>query len=91
MNPIVLNEEEVIIAETYKYLSTVIYNKMKGSENIAKMAKKANQMVYFVWKLRNVGVNRKILGISTNQQLNQSCPFVCDVGVSTVNHMLERN
>ena len=48
MNPIVINEKEVIIAETYKYQSTEIDNKMKGSENIAKMAKKANQMVYFV-------------------------------------------
>ena len=53
----------MIIAETYKYLDIVIDNKLKASENIAKVAKKANQMLYFLRKLRKAGVNRTTLSM----------------------------
>ena len=38
INLIVINGEEVIIVETYKYLGIVIDNKLNGSNNIAKVA-----------------------------------------------------
>lgn len=47
--------------ESYKYLGTVIDNKLKGSANITKISKKANQRLYFVRKLRKIKVDKSLL------------------------------
>ena len=61
IEPIIINEEAVQIVENYKYLGCIIDNSLKGSDHVKKIAKKANQRMYFVRKLKKVGVNKKIL------------------------------
>jgi hypothetical protein len=84
IHPIVINADEVKIVETYKYLGTVIDSKLKGSENISKIAKKANQRLYFTRKLKKVGVNRNILSMfyqSTVESIISFC-ILCWYGNS---------
>ena len=61
ITPIQIEGECVEIVENYKYLGTIFDNKLKGSDHVSKIAKKANQRLYFVRKLKKIGVNRKVL------------------------------
>ena len=41
--PIAINGGEVEVVNNYKYLGIIIDDKLKGSENISRIYKKANQ------------------------------------------------
>ncbi len=79
LTPIVINGENVEFAENYKYLGNIINDKLSSSDHIVKVAKKANQRMYFVRKLTKFGVNKKILSLfykSTVESLINFC-IVC--------------
>ena len=77
MNPVIINGEKVDSVENYKYLGgTVIDPKLNGSENILRNSKKANKRLYFVRKLKKVGVDKSILSMfyqSTVEAIICSC------------------
>ena len=59
----IIDGEAVEIVDDYKYLGCIIDNKLKGTSNVARIAKKANQTLYFVRKLKKVRVNKEILSL----------------------------
>ena len=59
--PICIKNENVDIVKAYKYLGTLICNNLQSCENIQNIVKKANKRMYFVRKLRKIGVNVNIL------------------------------
>ena len=52
LEPIKINNSAVEIVNTYKYLGSIIDDKLNGNKNIKKVYKKANQRMYFVRKLK---------------------------------------
>ena len=62
-SPIVINGENVEFVSSYKYLGTVIDNKLKGDENVKRIVKKANKRLYFVRKLHHMKLNNEILSM----------------------------
>jgi hypothetical protein len=81
IHPLVIKDEEVRIVHTYKYLGTVIDDKLEWTPNIDTCCKKANQRLFFLRKLRQFRVNSTILNLfyqSTIQSIllyNQLCFF----------------
>ena len=61
--PIIINGEVVERVEQYKYLGCIVDHKLKGKEHVTKIAKKANQRLYFVRKLKHVGVDKSVLSL----------------------------
>ena len=59
--PICIKNENVDIVKSYKYPGTLICNNLQSCENIQNIVKKANKRMYFVRKLRKIGVNVNIL------------------------------
>jgi hypothetical protein len=57
LEPIIINGGEVEVVHNYKYLGTIIDDKLKGSDNISRIYKKANQRLYFVRKLQKVKID----------------------------------
>ena len=48
---------------SYKYLGTVIDDKLNGCENAQRIFKKANQRLYFVRRLNKFKVSKKIMSL----------------------------
>ena len=63
IRPIEIKGETVDVVTEYKYLGTLINDKITGSNHIQKLAKKANQRLFFVRKLRKINVSRRILSL----------------------------
>ena len=63
VNPLVIKGEEVHIVSTYKYLGTVIDDKLEWTPNIEACCKKASQRLFFLRKLRQFRVNSTILNL----------------------------
>ena len=61
--PLVINGKEVRIVTTYKYLGTVIDDKLDWTPNIEACCKKASQRLFFLRKLRQFRVNSTILNL----------------------------
>lgn len=61
--PLVIKGEEVRIVNTYKYLGTVIDDKLEWTPNIETCCKKASQRLFFLRKLRQFRVNSTILNL----------------------------
>ena len=59
--PTFINDSEVEVVETYKYLGTVIDDKLKGSYNVNCIYKKLNQRMYFVRKLKKANVSKIVM------------------------------
>ena len=51
----------VEIVDKYKYLGTVIDNRLNWNSNTTKVYKKANQRLHFLRKLKSFDVNSKVL------------------------------
>ena len=81
MDPIVIRGQPVEIVTNYKYLGTIIDNKLDWSPNIEACCKKANQRMYFVRKLKQFKVDKNILVcfyqtiIQSAMLYNQVCYF----------------
>ena len=52
LEPIMINNTAVDVVQSYKYLGSIIDDKLNGNENIEKVYKKPNQRMYFVRKLK---------------------------------------
>ncbi len=52
IEPIVIDNEAVEIVDSYKYLGCVIDKDLNGTIHVSKIAKRANQRMYFVRKLK---------------------------------------
>ena len=63
INSLVIKEEEVRTVHTYKYLGTVIDDKLEWTPNIDTSCKKANQRLFFLRKLRQFRINSTILNL----------------------------
>ena len=81
MDPIVIRGQPVEIVTNYKYLGTIIDNKLDWSPNIEACCKKANQRMYFLRKLKQFKVDKNILVcfyqtiIQSAMLYNQVCYF----------------
>ena len=49
---VMINQQEVETVNEYKYLGTVIDDKLNGKKNAQRIYKKANQRLYIVRKLK---------------------------------------
>jgi hypothetical protein len=59
--PLVIKGEEVRTVNQYKYLGTVIDDRLKWTANIAACHKKTSQRMFFLRKLKQFKVNSNIL------------------------------
>jgi hypothetical protein len=59
--PVHVKDTAVDIVSEYKYLGTIVDNKLKWSENTNSVYKKGQQRLYFLRKLRSFNVNNTIL------------------------------
>ena len=60
-NDLIINDENVERVSEYKYLGTIINDKLNFEENINTIYKKANSRMFFVRKLYNLQVDNKIV------------------------------
>ena len=63
VQPIRIKDQSVEIVQTYKYLGTVVDDALRGSENVQRIYKKANQRLFFVRKLKKANVNTTIMSL----------------------------
>ena len=63
LEPIKIDKSAVDIVKTYKYLGSIIDDKLNGNENIEKVYKKANQRMYFVRKLTKCYIDKSIMSM----------------------------
>ncbi len=76
ISPIVINGENVEIVNEYKYLGCIVNNKLSSDDHVNRVSKKANQRMFFVRKLKKIGVNKKILSLfykSTVESIMSFC------------------
>ncbi|KAJ8049032.1 hypothetical protein HOLleu_01581 [Holothuria leucospilota] len=59
--PIYVHGEQVEQVDKYKYLGTMLSNKLDWSSNAIIVHKKANQRLYFLRKLKNLRVDKTIM------------------------------
>ena len=59
--PLVIGDENVEVENNFRYLGTVIDDRLKFSENVNLICKKSQQRLYLVRKLRSFGVNSNVL------------------------------
>ena len=59
--PLVIGGENVEVVNNFKYLGTVIDDRLKFSENVNLICKKSQQRLYLLRKLRSFGVNSTVL------------------------------
>ena len=81
IDPLVIKGEEVRIVSQYKYLGTVIDDKLDWSANVDACCKKTNQRLFFLRKLKQFRVSSTILTmfyqsvIESMLLYNQLCYF----------------
>ena len=61
IEPVVIKGEEVEQVDEYKYLGTIMDNKLSWNPNTIKLSGKGNQRMYFLRKLRSFRVDSTIL------------------------------
>ena len=74
IHPVCIKNNEVEIVSEYKYLGTIIDNKLDWNKNTQKMCAKANQRLYFLRKLRSFNVRDSILHIHSHSPIRK-VPF----------------
>jgi hypothetical protein len=63
IDPLIIKGKAVRIVSTYKYLGTVIDDKLEWTPNIEACCKKASQRLFFLRRLRQFKVNSTILNL----------------------------
>ena len=61
--PVKVNNEPVEVVSNFKYLGTLIDNKLSFSDNSDLISKKSQQCLYLLRKLRSFDVSRELLQI----------------------------
>jgi len=64
--PVTIDNTQVAIVPSYKYLGVIIQEDLKWHEHVKAQAKKANQRMYFVRRLRKLKVDSKIICLFYN-------------------------
>ena len=59
--PLIISDETVERVENYKYLGTVIDNKLAFDSNTVIINKKCQSRIYLLQKLRNLNVNKSVM------------------------------
>jgi hypothetical protein len=59
--PVSINGEDVEVVSSFKYLGTVIDNRLRFDENADQIFKKSQQRMYLLRKLKSFGVNSELL------------------------------
>ena len=81
-SPITINGEIVERVEKYKYLGIILHNKLNFDSNVLNIYKKCHYRIYCLQRLRNIGINPKILALyyqSRVETLVSSC-LICWYG-----------
>ena len=63
VSPITTDGEIVERVEKYKYLGIILDNKLKFDNNVLNIHKKCHYIIYCLQKMRNIGINSKILAL----------------------------
>ena len=82
VSPITIDGEIVERVEKYKYLGIILDNKLKFDSNVLNIYKKCHYRIYCLQRLRNIGINSKILALyyqSCVETLVTSC-LICWYG-----------
>jgi hypothetical protein len=79
IHPVCIKNDEVEIVSEYKYLGTIIDNKLDWNKNTQKMCAKANQRLYFLRKLRSFNVRDSILHLFYQSIIQSVITFSCIV------------
>ena len=82
VSPITIDGEIVERVEKYKYLGIILDNKLKFDSNVLNIYKKCHHRIYCLQRLRNIGINSKILALyyqSCVETLVTSC-LICWYG-----------
>ena len=82
VSPITIDGEIVERVEKYKYLGIILDNKLKFDSNVLNIYKKCHHIIYCLQRLRNIGINSKILALyyqSCVETLVTSC-LICWYG-----------
>ena len=77
--PIQIKEENIEIVETYRYLGTVIDNKLSWADQCKTVVSKSQQRMYFLRKLRSFHVDRTILRLFYKSVIESVLLFSCVV------------
>jgi len=59
--PVVIDDKNVEVVDSYKYLGCVIDNKLKFDSHVHSQIRKANKKLYFVRLMNNLKVNEEII------------------------------
>jgi len=59
--PVVIDDKNVEVVDSYKYLGCVIDNKLKFDNHVHSQIRKANKKLYFVRLMNNLQVNEEII------------------------------
>ena len=82
VSPITIDGEIVERVEKFKYLGIILDNKLKFDSNVLNIYKKCHYRIYCLQRLRNIGINSKILALyyqSCVETLVTSC-LICWYG-----------
>jgi len=63
VNPVIINDSHVQTVSEYKYLGTIIDNRLTWNSNTDAVYKKCQQRLYFMRKLRSFNVNTEMLSL----------------------------
>ena len=61
ISPVIINDQAVEVVKQYKYLGTIIDNKLTFEPQVDAVCLKAHQRMYFYRKLRNFNVDRTFM------------------------------
>jgi hypothetical protein len=61
IQPLVINDQEVEIVESFRFLGSIISCSLKWEDNVIAIRKKAQQRLYFLRQLRKFQVSQKVL------------------------------
>ena len=77
--PIVIKDSDIEIVETYKYLGTVIDNRLTWADQCKAVLSKSQQRMYFLRKLKAFHVDRTILRLFYESVIESVLLFSCVV------------
>ena len=75
--PVRINNADVEIAETYKYLGVTLDNKFKFAAHSEVQIKKASKRMYFVRSLVKLNVNSELIGAFFNAVISPVLMYAC--------------
>ena len=76
----IIHGANVEIVTSYKYLGTIVDDKLKFTENAQAIVKKGQQRLYFLRKLKSFSVDNSIISLFYKSFILFFCPFLLFVG-----------